>query len=138
MRKRAARANGTALVFALIAIVAWLSLSNHCALGLTVPTAEAAESIEGGCPMHRAPVKKKPAANLPCCKDVRAVLAKGVAAVTPGLQLIGSRPYATQTFPPAGRLAFAIENLDTGPPGCFSFAESVLQESMFSHAPPLS
>ncbi|HEV2803917.1 MAG TPA: hypothetical protein VGW57_03190 [Chthoniobacterales bacterium] len=138
MRKRATRANGTALVFALIAIVAWLSLSNHCALGLTLPAPEPAESIEGGCPMHRAPVKKKPAVNLPCCKHVRAVLAKGVAAVTPGLQLIGSRPYATATFPPARRLAFAIENLDTGPPGCSSFAESVLQESMFSHAPPLS
>jgi hypothetical protein len=130
--------NGTALVFALIAIVAWLSLSNHCALGLTLPAAKPAESIKGGCPMHRSPVKKKPAVNLPCCKDVRAVLAKGVAVVTPGFQLIGSRPYTTESVPPAGRLAFAIENLDTGPPGCFSFAESVLQESMFSHAPPLS
>src|SRR4051812_24199086 len=138
MRKRAARTSGTAWVFALIAIVAWLSLSNHCALGLTFLAAEPGASTDGGCPMHRSPVKKTPVANLPCCKDVRAIVAKSVAAAMPELRLIGSLTYATETFPPARRLAFAIENLDTGPPGYFSFAESVLQESMLSHAPPLS
>jgi hypothetical protein len=125
-------------VFALIAIVPWLSLSNHCALGSTLLAAEPTESIDGGCPMHQSPAKKKPTANLPCCKDVRAILAKTVAAAMPGLRLIDARTYGTESFPPARRLAFAIENLDTGPPGCFSFAESVLQESMLSHAPPLS
>jgi hypothetical protein len=138
MRKRAARTSGTVWVFALIAIVAWLSLSNHCALGLTLAAAEPAESEDGGCPMHQSPVKKKPAANLPCCKDVRAILVKTVAAVMPGLRLMPSHSYATEIFPPARQLAFALENLDTGPPGCFSFAELVLQESMLSHAPPLS
>jgi hypothetical protein len=138
MRRSAARNNATAWVFALVAIVAWLALSNHCALGLTLATTEPAESMDGGCPMHPSPVKKKPAPNLPCCKDVRAILAKTAAAVVPGPRHIASPAYATEFFPPTRRLAFDIENLDTGPPGCFSFAESVLQESMLSHAPPLS
>jgi hypothetical protein len=138
MRKRAARMKGTVWACVLIAIVAWLSLSNHCALGLTFPVAEPAASADSGCPMHPSPVKKKPAANLPCCKDIRAVLAKNVTVATPGLRLIGSHAYATEIFPPVHRISSDIENLDTGPPGCFSFAESVLQESMLSHAPPVS
>src|SRR4051794_39238862 len=138
MRKRGARRTGTVWAFALITIVAWLSLSNHCALGLALPIAEPVDSADSGCPMHASPMKKKPATNLPCCKEIRAVLAKNVAAAMPGLRLIGSHAYATEIFPPIHRISSDIENLDTGPPGCFSFAESVLQESMLSHAPPVS
>ena len=87
--------------------------------------------------MHAAPAKKKSAPKTPCCKDVRAVVAKCVKA-TGATQLVTSREYVVHRLAPFPGVALKIEALDTGPPGCFSFAESVLQESMLSHAPPVS
>jgi hypothetical protein len=119
-----------------LTLAAWFSLSNHCALGSVAPASEAASS---SCPMHSAPAKKKPATETPCCKDVRAVVVKGVSATAAGVRLIVMRDYATEIFAQQPvRAAIEFENLDTGPPGWFSFAESVLQESMLSHAPPVS
>ena len=118
-----------------LTIAAWFSLSNHCALGTVVPVPEAASNP---CPMHSAPAKKKPASKAPCCKDVRAVVAKCVTANPAALRLIGTRAYITEIFPDPAQLAIECDTLDTGPPGCLSFAESVLQESMLSHAPPVS
>ena len=88
--------------------------------------------------MHSAPAKKKPAAEIPCCKDIRATVAKSVIANPIVRELIGCRDYALEIFRLPARIAIEIEVLDTGPPNCFSFAESVLQESMLSHAPPVS
>ena len=88
--------------------------------------------------MHSAPAKKKPAEKVPCCKDIRAIVAKSLAANPIALQLIVWREYALEIFERPARSAIEIERLDTGPPNCFSFAESVLQESMLSHAPPVS
>ena len=118
-----------------VTLAAWFSLSNHCALGAVVPVSKPASE---SCPMHSAPAKKKPATKTPCCKEVRAVVAKGVSANPAALRLIGSRDYATEILARPPHTAREIEGLDTGPPGGFSFAESVLQESMFSHAPPRS
>ena len=119
-----------------LALSAWFTLSNHCALGAIAPSAESASEM-GGCPMHSAP-KKIPATKTPCCKDLRATVAKSVAANPIALRLIGSLDYAPEIFLSLSRFAIEIENLDTGPPVCFSFAESVLQESMLAHAPPVS
>jgi hypothetical protein len=111
-------------------------LSNHCALGTVASLADtAAES--NGCPMHSAPVKKKPATKPPCCKEVRAVVAKCVTANPAAVRLIDREIYATAICPPPPRTVIPTAGLDTGPP-CLSFAESVLQESMLSHAPPVS
>jgi hypothetical protein len=119
-----------------LTLIAWFSLSNHCALGAVAPVSEGASS---SCPMHSSPAKKKPATKTPCCKDVRAVVAKGVSASAAGVRLIVVRDYTAEVFAqrPAP-VATEFENLDTGPPGWVSFAESVLQESMLSHAPPVS
>ena len=87
--------------------------------------------------MHSAP-KKNPALKTPCCKDLRATVAKSVTANPIALRLIGWRDYAPEIPLPAVRIAIEIGGLDTGPPDCLSFAESVLQESMLSHAPPVS
>ncbi len=125
------------IAFAVVlTLAAWFSLSNHCALGAVTPISKAASS---SCPMHSVPAKQKPATKTPCCKDVRAVVAKGVTASAAGVRLIAVRDYATEIFSqqPA-RVVIEFENLDTGPPGWMSFAESVLQESMLSHAPPVS
>jgi hypothetical protein len=88
--------------------------------------------------MHSAPAKKKPAAKVPCCKDVRAVVAKCVSANPAALRLVGSLDYVTDVVALPEHATPEIEGLDTGPPGCLSFAESVLQESMLAHAPPVS
>jgi hypothetical protein len=121
----------------LLSLAAWFALSNHCALGALSASTESTSEISG-CPMHSAPAKKKPSEKIPCCKDVRATVAKSLAANPITLQLIGWRAYVPEFFLKPARLAIGIEGLDTGPPNCFSFAESVLQESMLSHAPPVS
>jgi hypothetical protein len=138
MRKRSARLNRARAAFALLSIAAWFSLSNHCALGaITRPVETGVETSE--CPMHSAPAKKKPAAKLPCCKDLRAVAAKAAANTLPApIRFVGAREYAVEIFVSPPRLAIAVDGLDTGPPGRFSFAESVLQQSILAHAPPLS
>jgi hypothetical protein len=120
-------------------IAAWLSLSNHCAIALVLPVPESGTQIEsGGCPMHSTPVKKKPAAKPPCCKDVRAVVAKCLTASTATVRLLNSFDYATNIVVRSEPATREIEVLDTGPPEFFGFAESVLQESVLAHAPPVS
>jgi len=121
----------------LLALAAWFALSNHCALG-ALSTLPSSTQEMSGCPMHSAPAKKKPAEKVPCCKDIRATVAKSLVANPIALQLIGSREYGLEIFERPVRNAIQIERLDTGPPNCLSFAESVLQESMLSHAPPVS
>ena len=88
--------------------------------------------------MHSAPVKKEAAPKTPCCKDLRAVVAKDVKASPVVPRPIGLREEATENFTRPARVTIEIQGLDTGPPDYFSFAEIVLQESMLSHAPPLS
>jgi hypothetical protein len=118
-----------------LSLTAWFLLSNHCALGVVAaPAGEA-----GGCPMHSAPAKKKPVSKTPCCKDLRALLAKCVTKATPLAPPVSGRcDYAAEIFGLPPRIILEIGGLDTGPPGCFSFAELVLQESMRAHAPPVS
>jgi hypothetical protein len=121
----------------LITIAAWVLLSNHCALGVLALSAETAVEASG-CPMHSAPVhKKKPAAKIPCCKEVRAIVATKCVTASPAMELVVLSDYATRDIAPT-RGAVEVESLDTGPPGCLSFAELVLQESMRAHAPPVS
>jgi len=140
MRVRAAKVNGARSVFALVTIAAWFCLSNHCALGLALPAPEVVTTAEtGGCPMHSAPANKKPVSKTPCCKEVRAVVAKCVTRAAPfRLRFAAPCDYAAGIFKLPPRVVLEIGGLDTGPPGCFSFAELVLQESMRAHAPPVS
>lgn len=88
--------------------------------------------------MHSVPAKKKPAAKTLCCKDVRAVIAKCVSANSATVRLLASPDYATEVVARPEQAPRKIEGLDTGPPGSLTFAESVLQESMLAHAPPVS
>ena len=86
--------------------------------------------------MHSAPAKKKPATETPCCKQLRAVMAKCVTANPAALRIIRVGDYVTETLARPAQVAIDLEAHDTGPPGCFSFAESVLQEGLLAHAPP--
>jgi hypothetical protein len=119
-----------------LTIAAWLLLSNHCALGLNGALVET-DSQLSGCPMHSAPAKGKPAANLPCCKELRAVAthaAKSVAAMA--TQLVGTQNFIGAIFLMPPRLTARVPALETGPPCSLSFAESILQRSILAHAPP--
>ena len=121
-----------------VSIAAWMVLSNHCALGVVALPVETGVEASG-CPMHSAPAKKKPAAKFPCCKDLRAVAGKTAAsAMAATSRFAGAQDYAVEIFVSPPRVAIKIAGLDTGPPGAFSFAESVLQQSILAHAPPLS
>jgi len=121
----------------LLTITAWVLLSNHCALGAVVLPVETGVEA-GGCPMHSAPAKKKAAVKFPCCKDLRAVAAKVANAMAATIRFVSAQDYAVEIFVSPPCVAIGIDGLDTGPPGAFSFAESVLQQSILAHAPPLS
>jgi hypothetical protein len=138
MRRSAAIAMTARSTVVGLSLTAWFLLSNHCALGMIAATAEAGPEA-GGCPMHSAPAKKDPAPKIPCCKDLRAVVAKILNKATPfALRITGPCDYAAEIFGLPPRVALEIGGLDTGPPCCLSFAELVLQESMRAHAPPVS
>ena len=122
----------------LTTMVAWLSISNHCALGGLITKTDSAVA-----PMHchgnqPAPSKKSSQEETPCCKMLRATLTSEAKVVK----------VATETFLPiqywvVAELIFARETqlspleIDTGPPFAGSFAESVLQRSVLAHAPPV-
>jgi len=118
----------------LLTIAAWIVLSNHCALGLS---GAMSDSETGTCPMHSAPAKEKPAANIPCCKDLRAIAPHSVKNITAvAAQLVGVRDYVTAIFLAPPSLTTQLLALETGPPHSISFAESILQRSLLAHAPP--
>jgi hypothetical protein len=122
-------------VTVLLTIGAWLVLSNHCALALEDSAQR--DSKAGECPMHSTPAKGKPAPNIPCCKDLRAVAShalKNIAARVNGLGGVQDYGVAVLLTLPGPKVQFV--DLDTGPPHSLSFAESILQRSLFAHAPP--
>ncbi len=119
---------------------AWLVISNHCALGLMERT-EAAESEHSHCHggtthHHDAPGEKGDTGE--CCKTLRVVPLTAKAEVK-----FDASKFEIQVFALVQMLAAQqTESLrtvfvfDHGPPRCISFAESVLQRSLLSHAPP--
>jgi hypothetical protein len=138
MRRLAAIGMTARSTVVVLSLTAWFLLSTHCALGVIAASSEAAPEAEG-CPMHSSPAKKKPISKTPCCKDLRAVVAKILNKVAPLLSRSVERfDYGAENFRVPPQVVFEIGGLDTGPPGCLSFAELVLQESMRAHAPPVS
>jgi hypothetical protein len=120
-----------------VTIAAWFSISNHCALSAFEPAhrAQAHAACHGnpGAPA-KSPAKGEAA---PCCKLVRATLAKSDQPVT--------QNYFTGSLQAWLSAALVLNEqfhwrqsfeLDTGPPFSESFAELVLQRSLLSHAPP--
>jgi hypothetical protein len=125
----------------LFTLAAWLVLSNHCLFGSTEATADPVAPADE-CPMHSASPakqKEKPAAKIPCCKEIRAVVVKSITkTLTLAARSFAGQEFATVAFPIPPRQTAELHALDTGPPGLLSFAETVLQESMLAHAPPVS
>ena len=125
----------------LLTIVAWLSISNHCAVAAMVAAKMQSPTAQMHCHGSQpSPSKKSGDEQTPCCKVLRATLvqlANSVPAfdfsafsIQPyfgGLNVFSEQSHAPQTF-----------ELDTGPPFRGSFAELVLQRSVLAHAPPIS
>lgn len=123
----------------LISIVAWFSISNHCALGAL--TSKKSAPVHAACHEDSPAPTKSPAKgeSFPCCKMLRATLPAAI-----GVSAHDSSAFELQPMF-AGLVKFAEEfravewfELGTGPPFARSFAESVLQRSILAHAPPLS
>jgi hypothetical protein len=87
--------------------------------------------------MHSAPGNGEPAANLPCCKELRVVATHAAKSVAPAVrQLVGEQDYVAAVFVDPPRVVIPATVPGTGPPRSLSFAESVLQRSLLTHAPP--
>lgn len=130
---------GVRLPVVAIGCLAWFASSNHCLLA-SIEHPEAAETPScHSNPEPQAPGTPEKENAVECCKILRATLTaptKVAAAIELGV--IPPFPQAddllSTTIP---SLARSPLELDTGPPGAFTFAESVLQRSLLAHAPPL-
>ncbi len=119
-----------------IAICSWIAVSNHCAFAAVATDIDKAQTE---CPFHSKPAKQKQqSSQVECCKTLRAVAFAKDKAWTRDDARFAAADFPIQTCSlVAGSLRTAEPLLlDTGPPGALSFAELILQRSIFAHAPP--
>jgi hypothetical protein len=121
----------TRSIIPLVAAFSWLAISNHCALAVTAPAGQTAESA---CPFHSHPAKPK-SVEQPCCKILRALAVKLAKNPMPEVVDVDLQ-FAELVVLAPPKISFDPISLDTGPPGSISFAELVLQRSILAHAPP--
>lgn len=137
---RRARDKAIRISVVLTTIVAWLSISNHCAVGAMVPAKTQSPIAQMHCHGSKpAPSKKSGDEEMPCCKVLRATLAgqgKIVQVASKDFLPIQNWIIAQVIFADEAQLRRVPRELDTGPPFAGSFAESVLQRSILAHAPP--
>jgi hypothetical protein len=127
---------GARSLIAAITICSWIAVSNHCAFAAIATETNKAKTE---CPFHSKPAKQKEqSSHVQCCKILRAIVfaktkdwarddAKFCDANFP-VQACALVTYSTRAVAPL--------LLDTGPPGAFSFAELILQQSLPAHGPP--
>ena len=139
---RRARDKAIRISVVLTTVVAWLSISNHCAIGALVAAKTQSPIAKMHCHGNQpSPSKKSSEEEMPCCKVLRATLAgqgKIVQVASKDFLPIQSRIVAQVILADEAQLRPVPEELDTGPPFAGSFAESVLQRSLLAHAPPVS
>ena len=120
----------------LVAGVAWFAISNHCALAVFTPTPSAV-AIHAHC--HGAtsePGEKSNEEEVPCCKVLRATITASIE--VPPHQQTGVQDFAATELLllEEDHVRPLPEEIDTGPPFARSYAELILQRSLFAHAPP--
>ena len=119
-----------------IAICSWIAISNHCAFAAL---ATRTESAQAACPFHSKPAKQKEqSSQVQCCKVLRAVPFAKTKSWARDDAKFSDVDLRVEEFALIALLpdAQASSSLDTGPPGVHSFAELILQRSLFAHAPP--
>ena len=129
------------LAVVLTTMVAWFSISNHCAVGALIANTNSVVTPTHCHGNQPAPSKKSGEEEMPCCKMLRATLAGDANVVKVASQnfvLIQDWIVAELISAAEPQLHRTPLELDTGPPFADSFAESVLQRSVLVHAPPVS
>jgi hypothetical protein len=119
-----------------IAICSWIAVSNHCAFAAVATEINKAQTE---CPFHSKPAKQKEqSSQVQCCKVLRAVVfAKAKDWARNDAKFCEANyPVQADAFVVYSSRTVAPLLLDTGPPGAFSFAELILQQSLLAHAPP--
>jgi hypothetical protein len=122
-------------------MISWLIATNHCAFGLMKPTARAG-AVHAHCHGGKsAPGEETPVDGMrECCKSIHgAPVPENVEAkfdaTKSQLQLFA---LLQLLVPEISERALSSFVFDHGPPRAVSFAESVLQRSLLSHAPPFA
>ena len=119
-----------------IAICSWFAVSNHCAFAAVATKTHSAQTE---CPFHSKPAQQKQEpSQLQCCKILRAVVFAKTKSCARDDGKFFDVDLCVEDFLFAAPLpnAQASSSLDTGPPDAHSFAELILQRSLFAHAPP--
>jgi hypothetical protein len=129
-------------VVAALALLAWLTGTNHCVFGLAMQPRQTAASVSH-CPEHS---KKSDATSqgasgmLACCQGLQSPTleaAKANIAFNPvplGIQMLAVGHLG---FPEARRTILPSTEYDTGPPSACSFVETVLGRFLRENGPPL-
>ena len=119
-----------------IAICSWIATSNHCAFAAVASEMPKAQTE---CPFHSKPAKQKEqSSQVQCCKVLRAIVFAKTKDWARNDAKFCDANFAVQVggCVVCSSRAIAPLLLDTGPPGAFSFAELILQQSLLAHAPP--
>jgi hypothetical protein len=119
-----------------ISVCSWIAISNHCTFAAIATQSDSAKAT---CPFHSKPAKQKQqSSQAQCCKTLRAVvLAQSKSWARDRADFCNVDSYAEErTLIVCSLRTPAPLLLDTGPPGSRSFAELILQQSLFANAPP--
>jgi hypothetical protein len=120
---------------AVVTISAWFAASNHCAFAALTPN-----SVQTRCPFHSKPAKQeKQSTGVQCCKILRAVASVSTKSwARDDAKFLNADDYWSESARTIAesQTTLAPLSIDTGPPESHSFAELILQRSLFAHAPP--
>ena len=127
---------------AVVAVLAWFSGTNHCALGLIKQPQTTAVPISH-CPEHSGKTDGNapgPSGMLACCQGLQSAnfdVAKAKIAFSPVLVAIQFFAVRHLFLPEAPKSILLNTEYDTGPPASSSFVATVLKRSLRENAPPL-
>jgi hypothetical protein len=124
---------------AVVAVLAWFSGTNHCALGLIKQPQTTAVPISH-CPEHSGKADGTASGMLACCQGLLSSnidVSKAKISFSP--VLVGIQLFAIShlVLPEAPKSILLSTEYDTGPPSDSFFLETVLRRSLRENAPPL-
>jgi hypothetical protein len=128
----------TRIAIVAVSIVTWFSISNHCVLGALVAAHTKSATTQMPCHGAQSTPPNNGDQEMPCCKVLRATITVQAKILQgPNIDFLPIQHWipAEPIFTDKRQIRCESDELDTGPPGA-SFAESVLQQSIFAHAPP--
>ena len=117
-------------------LFSWVLFTNHCALGELCKNPVAAKMHRGCCGGQTSPVGEKDPGVRECCKTLNVLPVHDVVKVEKG----DAEPlvcFLAVALDSGVKLEGGAIAHETGPPRAGSFAETVLQHSLLSHAPPV-